>query len=568
MPPKSKTALAVRTPKWEFVYRVDNERGRAIYVGRTLNERDRASAHQREASKCVRLAHAIRDLKERHATWTFSKSFRRVDGLRNGLPEIEAAKFEAYFIWCIDGHGTQHTLQNPSGCNMREGDNALQHQAYFAEIEESLDSLGPDEDLFSAEDRVACLSACHADVSFVEDVQAGFVEANIPIPECVNESYDLCVRRCDVATNLAQTHIQVRALKALGKRKLDSGNLAFAKEWNALGDLINNYVPDPANQSQVMMHRLTSKLHFSVRALTSNGEAHASASCIDSNLVTFFAQQIELALKQRDDAGGVPTRSLQSMLAWCLPNSKLISNDNSNASKLRRIEGLLRGSAGVLNDQQIEMVQRRKADILNAVELSSPLVEPTAEAGKQRYIEAVDKATAPKIEYSEQQACAAITHVVGLRVQSCTGVPSESCQLVGQQLSTKRNGFQTASKGKDNCFCGKKSAAEACHFEFKDFMAQLKVLAPKAWGYWAKKAGTVQALQRALGIEECTIPQKKLGGKSLNNVIFGFRLIPTGMNNVDGTPFGKIESDDGSITAHEAEEADDSMTGNMSTRFP
>jgi hypothetical protein len=369
-------ALIVRTPKWEFVYRVDDEKGRAIYVGRTLNERSRASAHQREASKCVRLASAIRDLKEKHSTWTFAKNFRRVDGLRNGVPEGEAAKFEAYFIWCIDGHGTQHTLQNPSGCNMREGDNALQHQACFADIEAALAGLGSDEDLFTVGDRVAWLNACHADVSFVKDVQAGFEEANIPIPDCVSESYEICMRRCDVATNLAQTYSHVRALKALGKRRLeDNYSASFAKEWNALGDLINNYVPDPENQSQVTMHRLTSKLHCNVRALTSNGEAHAFFRT-DGSLVAAFAQLIELALKQRDDAGGVPTRSLQSILAWCLPDSKLVKQDNSNASKLQRIDGILSGSIGVLNDQQIEMVMRRKADVIKALELSHTLVEP------------------------------------------------------------------------------------------------------------------------------------------------------------------------------------------------
>ena len=73
------------------------------------------------------------------------------------------------------------------------------------------------------------------------------------------------------------------------------------------------------------------------------------------------------------------------------------------------------------------------------------------------------------------------------------------------------------------------------------------VMAPKAWEYFNTNAGRVNALQRTLGIKERVIPQKKIAGHGRNNVIFGFHLKPTGLDSVDGTAFGKIEAEDGSI---------------------
>lgn len=79
-------------------------------------------------------------------------------------------------------------------------------------------------------------------------------------------------------------------------------------------------------------------------------------------------------------------------------------------------------------------------------------------------------------------------------------------------------------------------------------MEQLRVMAPKAWEHFNSNAGRVHALQRALGIEERrVIPQKKIDGQARNNVIFGFRLKSTGLDNVDGTAFGMIETEGGSI---------------------
>jgi hypothetical protein len=173
---------------------------------------------------------------------------------------------------------------------------------------------------------------------------------------------------------------------------------------------------------------------------------------------------------------------------------------------------------------------------------------------KKLYLDAVKKVSTPEIEYTDAHAFDAVKVAADLRIEQCTGPRSKPCQLVGVNFKAKFDGFQTASKGKDNCFCGAKNTKLACHFELKDFMLQLNVLAPRAWQYFAKKPGAVTALQRALGIEERVIPQKKITGEGgKNNVIFGFRLRAETRDNVDGTAFGKIEAEDGSLGCLDSE---------------
>eukprot|EP00966_Prymnesium_polylepis_P132498 3063213-Prymnesium_polylepis.1 len=126
----------------------------------------------------------------------------------------------------------------------------------------------------------------------------------------------------------------------------------------------------------------------------------------------------------------------------------------------------------------------------------------------------------------------AIRRVAELRIDRCTG-PAGQKQFSGNEAATFIS-FQTASKGKDNCFCRAKNAAAACHFQTSVFEEQLKVMAPKASTYFANKSGKVECLQRALGIEVRIIPLKKGVGRS---VIFGFKLIPADKDNIDGTAF-------------------------------
>ena len=161
---------------------------------------------------------------------------------------------------------------------------------------------------------------------------------------------------------------------------------------------------------------------------------------------------------------------------------------------------------------------------------------------KEAYIAAVGKTATAKTEYTKEMAEDAIRRVAELRIDRCTGTAGQK-QFSGNEAAAFIS-FQTASKGKDNCFCRAKNAAAACHFQTSVFEEQLKVMAPKASAYFANKSGKVDCLQRALGIEVRIIPLKKGVGRS---VIFGFKLIPADKDNIDGTAFKSIENDDGTI---------------------
>ena len=60
-----------------------------------------------------------------------------------------------------------------------------------------------------------------------------------------------------------------------------------------------------------------------------------------------------------------------------------------------------------------------------------------------------------------------------------------------------------------------------------------------------------------LGVAEREIQRKKIGGKPQRNVICGFRLIPAGEDNLDGSVYHKMEDDNGVIRYTAASGEDD-----------
>eukprot|EP00966_Prymnesium_polylepis_P178829 4140790-Prymnesium_polylepis.1 len=56
----------------------------------------------------------------------------------------------------------------------------------------------------------------------------------------------------------------------------------------------------------------------------------------------------------------------------------------------------------------------------------------------------------------------AIRRAAELRIDKCT--PAGQKQFSGDK-TTAFNSFQTATRGKDNCFCRAKNALKACHFQ-------------------------------------------------------------------------------------------------------
>lgn len=375
---KKSTALVIKEYGWSYVYVIYDNTGNAIYVGKTLNEQRRASAHQRVAtSKCKRLAAAIERLRTTTSTWTFANSYLRVPGLEHGLPEEEADKYEAYFIKRIDGHGTLHSLQNPSGCNMREGNNAWDYESDETRIEEALAALKEGESLFTPSDREKReeskkiplqLMEAAAEVKIftslrnaVEDAETGSV------PVCVEEAYQLAVCNFTSLCKINETQRRVaNSKKAYAKNSTDVVDREeFAKEWNGIGSLLDDFLPDPGNYRQQVMHKLICANHKQVVITFHNGEPAKTLHLppLTARTALDIFTSLELMLKFRDDAGGVPQQSFNSSLAWCLPHSKLNTTLEKNLIAVNKLV-----DNATLSDAQRERALKRRDDVLRAIQ--------------------------------------------------------------------------------------------------------------------------------------------------------------------------------------------------------
>ena len=186
-----------------------------------------------------------------------------------------------------------------------------------------------------------------------------------------------------------------------------------------------------------------------------------------------------------------------------------------------------------------------------AIQLNSNAAHPRSQAIKEATAQLLEKCTVgtkQSGEYTADMAEEAVRYLASRRIQPCAGGDETQKQLMYADECAKHmafNSFQIAKKGKENCFCKAKNAHDACSLRIEDFSSQLKVAAPKAFAYYQTKTGKVQALQRALNIDERVIPEKKIGGRKHRNVIFGYLLIKDSADGLDGRPLRLVEDANG-----------------------
>ena len=370
--PKAKrqkcTALALKKEGWAYVYEILGREGHPIYVGRTTNETKRASAHQRTySSRCRRLAAAIDELKQHTSSWTFAKNFRRVRGLEHGVPESQAAKYEAYFIWSLD---TLHHKTNPEGCNSREGDHAQCHEDSFDDIAARLKSLPDNASLFSEEDRRRVLYGvtkdvveAEAELDIVSSLRDACMDESGACPACVEEVYKLTETKHKAISNSSSTRALLRSLKSKYAKLPQNDRLdhqAFAKDMNNVKALLVDFLPNEENAHQQLAHRLSLAALKHVSHFIVNGEESASV-CFTASMGVTALKVVEHAVVQRDEAGGLPGQSFQSRLAWCKPNSGL---KGDLAENLSRVDALLKEQ---LTDEQRECAIQRRREVLEEI---------------------------------------------------------------------------------------------------------------------------------------------------------------------------------------------------------
>jgi len=194
-----------------------------------------------------------------------------------------------------------------------------------------------------------------------------------------------------------------------------------------------------------------------------------------------------------------------------------------------------------------------------AIQQSSTAAHPRSQAIKEATAQLLDNCTVGTKKsgaYTAEMAEEAVFYLAARRIKPCTGGDKTQPQLNCFDECARNwafNNFQIAKKGKDNCFCKAKNANDACHLRIESFSSQLKFAAPKAFAYYQTKS-KVNALQRALNIDERVIPDKKMGGGKHRNVIFGFQLIADSEDGVDGRPLRLVEDANGALDYSETQD--------------
>lgn len=197
------------------------------------------------------------------------------------------------------------------------------------------------------------------------------------------------------------------------------------------------------------------------------------------------------------------------------------------------------------------------------IQRSSNAAHPRSQAIKDATAQLLDNCTVGTKKsgaYTAEMAEDAVRYLASLRIKPCAGADDTQLQLrYTDEPGYLFNNFQIAKKGKDNCFCKAKNANDACHLRIESFSSQLKVAAPKAFAYYQTKPGKVNALQRALNIDERVIPEKKMGGGKHRNVIFGYLLIKDNEDGVDGRPLRLVEDANGAVDQSETQDSVDGL---------
>lgn len=352
--------------KWVFIYRLDGASKTPIYIGQTVNDSARASAHQRETSKCIAVANEIRRLVAETPDWTFSANFHRVEGIRYGVPGDKADLFEEFFIQAL---GTK-LKEGATGCNQNSAPHAADNQQYFPEIREAFAKLKGEEQLYMPADRLAhaqrVAAAAEGDRAFVEALVREFEVVGEKAPTTLEECFDIMKATAECANAVRQTHVLLRGLDAKYKKLPadDAADLqAFAQEWNEVKSCVYDYIGQPGSSVEVAQSLLRGCMQTTTRLIVNGEESDRSFTVAQVREMVECALVLVVRRDRKASAASPVDSSFDSHMAW----TKLGAEGRmceTPQRKLQRVRALLQRD---LTDRQREKATERMHEIERAV---------------------------------------------------------------------------------------------------------------------------------------------------------------------------------------------------------
>lgn len=352
--------------KWVFIYQLDGASKKPIYIGQTVNENARASAHQRETSKCVAVCNEIRRLVAETPGWTFSANFRRIEGIRYGVPGDKADLFEEFFIQAFD----TKLKEGGSGCNQNSAPHAADNQPYFPEVREALAKLKEGEQLYMPTDRLAhaqrVAAAAEEDRTFVQALVQEFEVVGEKAPETLVECFDIMKVAEESANAVRQTHVLLRGLDSKYK-KLPADDVAdlqvFAQEWNEVKSCVDDYIGQAGSPVEVAQSLLRGCMQTTTRLIVNGEASNRRFTVAQVREMVECAMLLAVRRDRKASAASPANSSFDSHMAW----TKLGAEGRmceTPQRKLQRVKALLQRD---LTDRQREKATERLREIELAV---------------------------------------------------------------------------------------------------------------------------------------------------------------------------------------------------------
>ena len=134
MPKRTSSGEIVSYDPWRrvWIYYITNLEGKTIYVGQTVDQNKRVSAHINANSRCKELRAYLESV--RGTNYSLKKHFHIFETLKHGVPASRANEFECFLI---DEHKTSVSLHN-GGCNISPGPNYTENKPKFDALREEV----------------------------------------------------------------------------------------------------------------------------------------------------------------------------------------------------------------------------------------------------------------------------------------------------------------------------------------------------------------------------------------------------------------------------------------------
>jgi hypothetical protein len=375
---------------------VNGPDGYPIYVGQTQNCKTRINAHKNTKS-AANLRRTIKGLRLTHPGWKVEDNWQPIECVKDGVPSDCIDKYEGFFIAGIENGtdipGTKQHQDYLLRSNAQDGPNWGDYKHLFYDIKATVDEAVrtgtqvkfefQGKEKFAINDldyknsvrelEIATALKCQLVVQDTE-AEGGTIDLScaegdihsdkdMETEDVDDEIIAALDFRIQAARQNVASHENIHTLNYVIKQSIkiykdmkdceEVDCTEFVKVWNHAKGLMQDYVPNSENKSQVFAHALVMQTYKKGIEVVGNGDHARSLAKRDA---IFLLDALHSTVSLRSSAGGRPAKSFQSMMAWCTFDTKLEKNATVQ-DKINRLRNHLENET--LSEFQRSEVEKR-----------------------------------------------------------------------------------------------------------------------------------------------------------------------------------------------------------------